>query len=234
MKPAGDIMDIKDFKFDDKGLVCAIAQDATTGQVLMQAYMNAEALQATLDSGYATYFSRSRQCLWKKGETSGHLQKVVRVDYDCDADCVLLQVDQTGAACHTGNRSCFYRNLKTFEDRPDYKIIFAEAAAVEDRKAHPVEGSYTNYLLGKGTEKICKKVGEEATETVIAACCDKRGEMVGELCDLFYHALVLMADKDVCLDDVFAELERRRGKAPDPKYAKGNIATNTDMIKEKK
>ena len=227
-------MDIKDFKFDDKGLVCAIAQDVKTGEVLMQAYMNAEALQATLDSGYATYFSRSRGCLWKKGETSGHVQKVVRIDYDCDADCVLMQVEQTGAACHTGNRSCFYRNLKTFAHVPDYKAIFAEMAAIDDRKACPAEGSYTNYLLDRGTEKICKKVGEEATETVIAACTDKRGEMVGELCDLLYHCLVLMADKDVTLSDIFAELERRRGKAANPKYGKGNIATNTDMIKNNK
>ncbi len=227
-------MKASEFKFDDKGLICAIAQDVDNGQVLMQAYMNAEALQATLDSGYAHYYSRSRQCLWKKGETSGHLQKVVSIDYDCDADCVLLQVRQTGAACHTGNRSCFFRNLAKWEDVPDYKIVFAEQAAVQDRKANPVEGSYTNYLLNKGTEKICKKVGEEATETVIAACKDKREEMIGELCDLFYHSLVLMADKDVTLQDVFAELERRRGKAPDPKYANGNIATNTDMIKRSK
>ncbi len=227
-------MEVKDFKFDDKGLICAIAQDAHTGEVLMQAYMNAEALQKTLDSGWAHYYSRSRKCLWKKGESSGHLQKVISVAYDCDADCVLLRIEQTGAACHTGNRSCFYRTLKEFGHVPDYKTVFGEENTVRERKERPVEGSYTNYLLAKGTEKICKKIGEEATETVIAACRDKRQEMIGELCDLFYHSLVLMADKDVSLSDIFAELERRSGKAPDPKYAAGNIATNTDKIKNEK
>lgn len=222
------------FKFDEKGLICAIAQDVKTGEVLMQAYMNEEALEKTLETGYAHYYSRSRKCLWKKGETSGHLQKVCRMYYDCDADCVLMQVDQTGAACHTGNRSCFYRELKQFEFVPDYKTVFDEVQTIADRAQNPVEGSYTNYLLNKGTEKICKKVGEEATEAVIAACKDKKGELVGELCDLLYHSLVLMRDKGISLQDIFHELMARKGVAPNPKYAKDNMATNTDQIKNKK
>lgn len=222
-----------EFKFDDKGLVCAIAQDALNGEVLMQAYMNKEAIKKTLETGYAHYYSRSRKCLWKKGETSGHTQKVMRMYYDCDADCVLMQIIQEGAACHTGNRSCFYRQLKEFEFCPDYKVVFEDAQTIKDRAENPVEGSYTNYLLNKGTEKICKKVGEEATETVIAACTDKKDELVGEICDLVYHTLVLMQDKGITMQDVFNEMMIRKGKAPNPKYAKDNIVSNTEQIKNK-
>ncbi len=112
------------FKFDGNGLICAIAQDVYTGETLMQAYMNQEAIDKTLESGYAHYYSRSRKCLWKKGETSGHLQKVKKILCDCDCDCLLLLIEQVGAACHTGNRSCFYRTLKEFEFVPDYKVVF--------------------------------------------------------------------------------------------------------------
>ncbi|MDE6614254.1 MAG: bifunctional phosphoribosyl-AMP cyclohydrolase/phosphoribosyl-ATP diphosphatase HisIE, partial [Clostridia bacterium] len=175
------------FKFDGNGLICAIAQDVYTGEVLMQAYMNQEAIDKTLESGYAHYYSRSRKCLWKKGETSGHLQKVKKILYDCDCDSLLLLIEQEGAACHTGNRSCFYRTLKEFEFVPDYKVIFEDVKTIKERKEKPVEGSYTNYLFDKGIEKICKKVGEEATETVIAAVAGKKGELVGELSDMLYH-----------------------------------------------
>ncbi len=221
-------------KYDEKGLVPAIAQDVYTGEVLMQAYMNEEALSKTIESGYAHYYSRSRKCLWKKGETSGHLQKVKKILYDCDCDCLLLEIEQTGAACHTGNRSCFYRTLKEFEFVPDYKVVFEDADTIRQRRISPVEGSYTNYLFDKGIEKICKKVGEEATETVIAAVAGKKDELVGELCDLLYHSLVLAEASGISIQDVFREVMVRKGKAPNPKYAKGDIKSNSDKIKEDK
>ena len=223
-----------EFKFNSDGLICAIAQDVYTGEVLMQAYMNQEAIDKTMQSGYAYYYSRSRQCLWKKGETSGHLQKVKKVLYDCDCDCLLLLIEQIGAACHTGNRSCFYRTLKEFEFVPDYKVVFEDVETIRARKENPVEGSYTNYLFDKGVEKICKKVGEEATETVIAAVAGKKGELVGELSDLLYHALVLAEASGITIQDVFQEVMARKGKAPNPKYAEDKIETNTDKIKQEK
>lgn len=223
-----------DFKFDDKGLICAIAQDVYTGEVLMQAYMNQEAIDKTLQSGIAHYYSRSRKCLWKKGETSGHIQKVKKIMLDCDSDCLLLLIEQVGAACHTGNRSCFFTTLKEFEFVPDYKCIFEDVETIRARKGKPVEGSYTNYLFDKGVEKICKKVGEEATETVIAAVANKKGELVGELSDLLYHCLVLAEASGVTVQDVFQEVMARKGKAPNPKYGEDKILSNTDKIKNDK
>lgn len=226
-------MDVE-MKFDDKGLICAIAQDVYTGEILMQAYMNKEALDLTLETGIAHYYSRSRKTLWKKGETSSHIQKVKKVLYDCDADCVVLQIEQVGAACHTGNRSCFYRTLKEFEYIPDYKAIFEDIDTIKQRKLEPVEGSYTNYLLDKGKEKICKKVGEEASEVIIAAMADKKDDLVGELADLLYHNLVLMESAGVSYQEVLNEVLYRKGKAPNPKYAKPNeIVSNTEQIKNK-
>ena len=223
-----------DFKFDDKGLVCAIAQDVYTGEVLMQAYMNKEAIDKTISTGIAHYYSRSRQCLWKKGETSGHIQKVKKILCDCDSDCLLLLIEQVGAACHTGNRSCFFTQLKEFEFVPDYKVVFEDVETIRARHSNPVEGSYTNYLFDKGIEKICKKVGEEATETVIAAVAGKKNELVGELSDLLYHCLVLAQASGITIQDVFQEVMARKGKAPNPKYGEDNIATNTDKIKGEK
>lgn len=223
-----------DFKFDDKGLVCAIAQDVYTGEVLMQAYMNKEAVDKTISTGIAHYYSRSRQCLWKKGETSGHIQKVKKILCDCDSDCLLLLIEQVGAACHTGNRSCFFTQLKEFEFVPDYKVVFEDVETIRTRHSNPVEGSYTNYLFDKGVEKICKKVGEEATETVIAAVAGKKNELVGELSDLLYHCLVLAQASGITIQDVFQEVMARKGKAPNPKYGEDNIATNTDKIKGEK
>ncbi|MCI8944202.1 MAG: bifunctional phosphoribosyl-AMP cyclohydrolase/phosphoribosyl-ATP diphosphatase HisIE [Clostridia bacterium] len=223
-----------DFKFDDKGLVCAIAQDVYTGEVLMQAYMNKEAIDKTISTGIAHYYSRSRQCLWKKGETSGHIQKVKKILCDCDSDCLLLLIEQVGAACHTGNRSCFFTQLKEFEFVPDYKVVFEDVETIRARHSNPVEGSYTNYLFDKGVEKICKKVGEEATETVIAAVAGKKNELVGELSDLLYHCLVLAQASGITIQDVFQEVMARKGKAPNPKYGEDNIATNTDKIKGEK
>ncbi len=204
-------MDMSQIKFDERGLVPAIAQDASTGRVLMLAYMNAESLQATLDSGYATYFSRSRQQLWRKGETSGHTQKIRAIHYDCDGDAILLTVDQVGPACHTGEVSCFFNQVVADEDAPATAAILQQVYdVIADRKATPQEGSYTNYLLDKGVEKICKKVGEEASETIIAAVKGSREEVTYEAADLMYHLLVLLFQQGVTPAEVWAELERRR------------------------
>ena len=158
---------MEELKYDAQGLVCAIAQDYESGEVLMQAYMNEEAYQKTLETGYAHYWSRSRQKLWKKGEESGHLQKVRGIYLDCDKDCVLLKVEQTGAACHTGNYTCFFTPVQ--ECGVGAEMLGMLQRIVEDRKENPEEGSYTSYLFAKGVDKIAKKTGEEAVELVIAA-----------------------------------------------------------------
>lgn len=212
-------ININDFKFDDKGLLVAIAVDAESNEVLMQAFMNMDALRATIESGYATYYSRSRQKLWKKGETSGNTQRIVEIKYDCDMDSVLLRVIQNGAACHTGNRSCFYRSLGENEHVADGKIFYDIAETIKKRKSEPKEGSYTNYLFDKGIEKICKKVGEESTEAVIAAIKGDKEELIGEISDIAYHLLVLMEASGIEIKDVAAELMKREGKKPKPKYA---------------
>ena len=202
---------MENIKFDANGLICAIAQDSETGEVLMQAYMNAEALEKTLSTGYAHYYSRSRQKLWKKGEESGHVQKVIAASFDCDRDCLLLQVCQTGAACHTGNRSCFFTPV-TESDLGGLPFVAELARVVEDRKNNPVEGSYTAYLFSRGVDKIAKKFGEEAVEVVIASKNDDKGELTHELSDLIYHLLVLMQAKGVSIEDVCTELKRRHHK----------------------
>ena len=145
-------------KYDERGLIAAIAQDCESGEVLMQAYMNEEALRETLRTGYAHYYSRSRKTLWKKGETSGHVQKVISAAFDCDRDCLLLQIEQTGAACHTGNRSCFFQT-EIAGERAGAVFLGELARVVKDRKEHPAEGSYTSYLFEKGIDKIAKKNG---------------------------------------------------------------------------
>lgn len=201
--------DLTAIRYDARGLVPAIAQDAYTGEVLMQAYMNAESLQQTLDSGYATYFSRSRNELWRKGATSGHLQRVIRLSYDCDADSILLQVDQTGPACHTGARSCFFNPVIDGDMPATCAILDTIEKTVADRAANPKPGSYTNYLLDKGAEKIGKKVGEEATEAVIAAVKGDADGLAGEAADLLYHLTVLLYQQGVPLRDVWEVLKKR-------------------------
>ncbi len=176
----------------------------------MQAYMNEEALRETLRTGYAHYYSRSRKTLWKKGETSGHVQKVISAAFDCDRDCLLLQIEQTGAACHTGNRSCFFQT-KIAGERAGAVFLGELARVVKDRKEHPAEGSYTSYLFEKGIDKIAKKTGEEAVEVVIAAKNADREELVGECADLLYHLTVLMEEKGISLSDVCTELKKRHG-----------------------
>lgn len=205
-------MEINDIKFNDKGLVVAIASDAFTNEVLMQAYMNKEALQLTLSTGKAHYFSRSRNKLWLKGETSGHFQEVVSIVSDCDNDCILMRVIQTGVACHTGSRTCFINNYTEFKEMPNINILQKNIDTISERKNCPVEGSYTNYLLDKGVEKICKKVGEEASETIIAAMKNDKEELACELADLYYHTFVLLKSAGMDFNDVLKILEGRHSK----------------------
>jgi len=207
-------MDIEAIRFDEKGLIPAIAQDVQTGEVLMLAYMNKESLQKTLETGFATYYSRSRQSLWQKGETSGHRQAVRALHYDCDADAILMQVEQTGPACHTGEKSCFHNTLLPLVEQvggvADSGVLQEVFNVILDRRVHPREGSYTNYLFDKGVEKICKKVGEEASETIIAAVKGSNEELRYEVADLFYHVLVLLANQGLAPRDIWAELAKRR------------------------
>lgn len=200
-----------ELKLNSDGLIPVVVQDYKNNEVLMVAYMNEEAFNKTLASGRMTYWSRSRQEIWIKGETSGHYQTLKRLSIDCDNDTLLAKVIQQGAACHTGNRTCFYRDVMkkdggvksataVFEDV--YQIIL-------DRKMHPKEGSYTNYLFDKGIDKILKKLGEEATEIVIAAKNPDPEEIKYEAADFLYHLMVLMAERSVTWEDITEELSKR-------------------------
>ncbi len=200
-----------ELKKNGEGLVPCIVQDVKNGQVLMMAYMNRDAYEQTLSTGRMTYFSRSRGALWIKGETSGHFQYLKSLCIDCDNDTLLAKVEQTGAACHTGNRSCFYTDIyKTSDFNHDPATVFQEVYdVILDRKTNPKEGSYTNYLFEKGIDKILKKMGEEAVEIVIAAKNPDKEEIKYEIADFLYHAMVLMAEKEVTWDDITKELARR-------------------------
>ena len=207
---------IDDLKFDEKGLIPAIAQDYVSGEVLMCAYMNRESLEKTLESGKATYFSRSRGKLWEKGETSGHTQRVKEILVDCDVDSLVLKVEQTGAACHTNNYSCFYRSvdngeLKEFETGKgrNPKIVYDVYDRIVDRTKNPVEGSYTNYLFEKGIDKMLKKVGEESAEVIIAAKNRVFSEVQYETADLIYHLSVVLVEQGLTWDDIYEELRKR-------------------------
>lgn len=195
-----------ELKFDEKGLIPAIVQDCRTGKVLMMAYMNEESLKITMEEGRTCFFSRSRQELWRKGETSGNVQHVVSIKADCDGDCLLVSVDKDGPACHTGNESCFFNTLSEGGETFTYDGLYE---LIKGRKDSPKEGSYTTYLFEKGVEKILKKVGEESCETVIAAMKQDKRETVFEIADLTYHVMVLMAEMGISLDDVTRELAGR-------------------------
>ncbi len=203
---------LKDIRFNEKGLVPAVAQDVATGAVLMVAYMNAESVQETIRTGQATYYSRSREKLWRKGETSGHVQTVREMVLDCDGDTILLKVEQNGPACHTNSYSCFHQPIARADGpaRPGFEALSREFATILDRKEHPKEGSYTNYLFDKGVEKICKKVGEESSEVIIAAMKGSNDEMRYEIADLLYHTMVLMANQGLSWEDVLAEVAARK------------------------
>lgn len=200
-----------ELKQNSDGLIPVVVQDYKTQEVLMVAYMNREAFETTVRTGRMTYFSRSRQELWIKGLTSGHFQYVKELRIDCDNDTLLAKVHQIGAACHTGNRSCFYRPIlkKEYDDTNPLKVFEDVYAVIQDRKVHPKEGSYTNYLFDKGIDKILKKVGEEATEIVIAAKNPDPEEIKYEISDFLYHVMVLMAERGVSWADITKELARR-------------------------
>ena len=200
-----------DLKKGPDGLVPVVVQDVKTDAVLMVAYMNEEAYNQTLRTGRMTYYSRSRSELWLKGETSGHFQYVKSLKIDCDNDTLLATVKQIGAACHTGNRSCFYTTLaeKEYKETNPLKVFEDVFNVILDRKKHPKEGSYTNYLFDKGIDKILKKIGEEATEVVIAAKNPNPEEVKYEIADFLYHAMVLMVEKGLTWEDIVKELAER-------------------------
>ncbi len=200
-----------DLKTGENGLIPVVVQDVGTNAVLMVAWQNEEAFNATIRTGIMTYWSRSRGELWVKGETSGNYQYLRSLKIDCDNDTLLAQVLPAGPACHTGHYSCFYRDVvpDEFRERGISDVLNEVYSVIEDRKHHPKEGSYTNYLFDKGTDKICKKIGEEATEVVIAAKNDAKEEMVYEVSDLLYHTMVMMAKMGVTWEDIAKELAER-------------------------
>jgi phosphoribosyl-ATP pyrophosphohydrolase/phosphoribosyl-AMP cyclohydrolase len=241
---------IQDLKFDAQGLITAVVQDDATGEVLMLAHMNAESLAETLRTGETWFWSRSRQELWHKGATSGNTQRVVDLRLDCDGDALLVRVEPHGPACHTGERTCFFRpadgaagapeaiaapppEKKRIEAPPPSNLSLVNVVAmdlgillqdlfklIQERKDQRPEGSYTTYLFNSGLDKILKKVGEEAAETIIAAKNDDRTQLPAEVSDLLYHLLVLMVEREMSLGDILTELSHRAGKPANPKYNK--------------
>ena len=201
----------ENLKKNSDGLIPVIVQDYTTNDVLMCAYMNEEAFHATINCGKMTYYSRSRQELWMKGETSGHIQYVKELTADCDFDTILAKVSQVGVACHTGNPSCFFNEIvkKEYIEKNPLKVFETVYNIIEDRKNNPKEGSYTNYLFDKGIDKILKKVGEECTEIVIAAKYPDPEEIKYEISDFLYHVMVLMVEKGVTWEEITQELAQR-------------------------
>lgn len=201
-------VEVKSLKFDERGLIPAIVQDARTREVLTLAYMNAESLARTIETGQTWFWSRSRKELWHKGETSGNTQTVVALHSDCDDDALVVLVNPAGPACHTGARSCFDTNLAN----EDLGVLLNNLyALIESRERERPEGSYTTYLFNSGLDKILKKVGEESAETIIAAKNEDRARLTAEVADLVYHLLVLLMARGVSLDEIGAELASRRG-----------------------
>lgn len=200
-----------DLKKNSEGMVPVVVQDYRTDEVLMLAYMNQEAFKTTINIGKMTYYSRSRKELWTKGMTSGHIQYVKSLTADCDFDTILAKVSQVGAACHTGNTTCFFNEIvkKEYVEKNPLKVLEDVYSIILDRKEHPKEGSYTNYLFDKGIDKILKKVGEEATEIVIAAKNPDPEEIKYEISDFLYHMMVLMAEKGVTWEEITQELSQR-------------------------
>ncbi|MBQ8858011.1 MAG: bifunctional phosphoribosyl-AMP cyclohydrolase/phosphoribosyl-ATP diphosphatase HisIE [Lachnospiraceae bacterium] len=200
-----------ELKLNSDGMVPVIVQDYRTNEVLMLAYMTEEAFKKTLETGLMTYYSRSRNCLWTKGLTSGHVQYVKSLTADCDYDTILAKVSQVGVACHTGKPSCFFNSMmrKDYKESNPLKVFENVYDTIMDRKENPKEGSYTNYLFDKGIDKILKKVGEEATEIIIAAKNPEPEEIKYEMADFLYHAMVLMAEKGITWDEIIEELDNR-------------------------
>ena len=202
------MLDLKELKFDEKGLIPAIVTDSVSKKVLTLAYMNEESLKITMEKGLACFYSRSRNELWLKGETSGNYQHVVSITADCDRDALVVSVKPDGPACHKGTESCF--NDKVYESETDKDFSYEDLMKlIAGRKTDKKEGSYTTYLFEKGRDKILKKVGEESTEVIIAGKADDKKETVYEIADLFYHVLVLMIDMGISLGDIYNELKSR-------------------------
>ncbi|MEO1447287.1 MAG: bifunctional phosphoribosyl-AMP cyclohydrolase/phosphoribosyl-ATP diphosphatase HisIE [Cyanobacteria bacterium J06635_11] len=215
------VVPIDKIRFNEQGLVPAIAQDYLDGTVLMMAWMNADALQKTMDTGEVHYWSRSRQELWHKGATSGHFQKLKSLRYDCDSDALLVTIEQIGdVACHTGERSCFHQVQMAIEGEvaegevnvvaPPADTLSQVYGVINDRKLNPKPGSYTNQLFEGGDNKILQKIGEEAVEVVMACKDDEPDEIAGEVADLLYHTLVAIAHHNVDLKAVYRKLQSRR------------------------
>ena len=202
------MVDLKELKFDEKGLIPAIVKDVVTGKVLTLAYMNEESLKLSMEKELTCFWSRSRQELWLKGETSGNYQHIVSITADCDNDALLVLVEPDGPACHLGNETCFENTVFESEERKEfsYEQLFE---LIRGRKVNKQEGSYTTYLFDKGIDKILKKVGEESTEVIIAAKAEDKAETVYEIADLAYHVMVLMIEAGIDLKDIHKELASR-------------------------
>jgi len=202
------MIDVTTLKFDDKGLIPAVVVDSITKKVLTVAYMNKESLQISMEKGLTCFYSRSRQELWLKGETSGNYQHIVSITADCDGDALVVVVDKDGPACHTGEETCFHNPIWESDERQEFSLEGLMEMLV-GRKETPKEGSYTTYLFEKGLDKILKKVGEECTEVIIGAKSDDKAETVYEIADLAYHVMVLMIQMGISLEDIHRELASR-------------------------
>ena len=202
------MFDINELKFDEKGLIPAVVVDSVTKKVLTVAYMNKESLALSMEKGLTCFWSRSRNELWVKGETSGNYQHIVSITADCDRDALTVVVDKDGPACHTGADSCFNEVIYESEDRHEFSLECL-MEMLEGRKLNPKEGSYTSYLFQKGIDKILKKVGEECTEVIIAGKADDKAETIYEIADLTYHVMVLMLEMGISLEDIHKELASR-------------------------
>jgi phosphoribosyl-ATP pyrophosphohydrolase/phosphoribosyl-AMP cyclohydrolase len=212
-------MNLNKIKYDENGLVPVIVQDAENGQVLMFAYVNKESLEKTVETKRTHFWSRSRRKLWNKGEESGNIQEIKDMFFDCDSDTVLVLVEQTGVACHTGRRSCFFtsvdgseKSAPAFGAESHRKVLEEVFNVIEDRKRNPRDGSYVSGLFEKGTDNILKKVGEEAGETIIAAKNRDTREIIYETADLWFHSLIVLSNFGITPEDIYAELGKRFGK----------------------
>lgn len=203
------LYDIKNLKFDNKGLITTVIQDYYTKDILTVAYMNYESLKITIKEGKTCFYSRSRKELWRKGETSGNFQKIMSIKSDCDNDALVIEVIKDGPACHLGNNSCFTNTV--FEKEENEKFSLQKLYdLIKNRKIENTENSYTSYLFEKGLDKILKKIGEECTEVIIGAKNPGNEELIYELSDLIYHSLVLMIEKEITLDNIIDELKNRQ------------------------
>ncbi|MDI2586642.1 bifunctional phosphoribosyl-AMP cyclohydrolase/phosphoribosyl-ATP diphosphatase HisIE [Psychrobacillus sp. NEAU-3TGS] len=204
-------------KYDDNGLIPVIVQHAITREVLTLAYMNEESYKKTVETKETWFFSRSRQELWHKGETSGNTQKVVSIRTDCDSDALVVEVLPTGPACHTGENTCFHNSLEKFDETVGYNVVTSLINTIKERQQTMPEGAYTTYLFEKGVDKICKKVGEESAEVIIASKNDDAEELKWEAADLIYHLLVLLQNQQVSFYDLLQVLQKRHEEKADKK-----------------